>query len=194
MGQSARCKRTINRGKKRKIAMTNEELHETNQLFLQTLRKSQMPFNELGQPLESQAVEIIESGWKGVGYLMVAHRTYDDGHLWGCKRVAHDVSSAKELDHWFSVRIAERYTPLFRYYVSDAPTAAANKEYMKGAIIHEEHSLGYTVLVESMFAPNVPAAISAYASAELSAPSVASEFALMVDIGKRGVKVVHFSR
>ena len=176
--------------------MTNKVLRETNRLFLQMLRRSQGERldNELGKTLESQAVEIIQSGWTGVGYLMVAHNPHpQNGHLWGCKRVSHDVSSAKELDQWFRVKMAERFTPLFRYYLSDAPTAAANKRYMKGTIIHEEHALGYTVLVESLFAPDVPAEVSLYAADELNAPSVASEFALMVDMGKKGAKVMYFN-
>jgi hypothetical protein len=55
--------------------MTNKVLRETNRLFLQMLRRSQGERldNELGKTLESQAVEIIQSGWTGVGYLMVAH-------------------------------------------------------------------------------------------------------------------------
>jgi hypothetical protein len=172
--------------------MTRTEQQETNIAFLRSLTSQGPALNELAQPIQSKAVELIQSGWKGIGYLMVAPVLYDDGNLYGCKRVAHDVSSARELDRWFQERVAQGYTPLFRYYLHDSrKQARINADYMKGVIIHEERSCDYSVLVESMFMPEIPSAVIEYAVKAIDARSVASEFALQVSMCSMGAKFEH---
>jgi hypothetical protein len=173
--------------------MTRTEQKETNVAFLRSLTSHGPALNELAQPIQSQTVELIQSGWKGIGYLMVAPVLYDDGTLNGCKRVAHDVSSARELDQWFRERVAQGYTPLFRYYLHHSrKQARINADYMKGVIIHEQRSSDYSVLVESMFMlPGLPLAVIEHVAAAIDARSVASEFALQVSMCSMGVKVQH---
>jgi hypothetical protein len=64
--------------------MTRTEQRETNIAFLRSLTSQRPALNELAQPIQSQTVELIQSGWKGIGYLMVAPVLYDDGNLYGC--------------------------------------------------------------------------------------------------------------
>jgi hypothetical protein len=104
----------------------------------------------------------------------------------------HDVSSARELDQWFRERVVQGYTPLFRYYLhASRKQARINSDYMKGVIIHEERSCDYSVLVESMFMPEVPSAVIEYAATAIDARSVASEFALQVSMSSMGAKFQH---
>lgn len=172
--------------------MTRIEQRETNIAFLRSLTSQKPALNELAQPIQSQTVELIQSGWTGIGYLMVSPMLYDDGNLYGCKRVAHDVSSARELDQWFRERVVQGYTPLFRYYLhASRKQARINADYMKGVIIHEERSCDYSMLVEAMFMPEVPSAVIEYAATAIGARSVASEFALQVSMCSMGAKFQH---
>lgn len=173
--------------------MSNKEVREVNRVLLQRLRRMGGPINESGHPTNSEAVAMIKSGWQGIGYLLLAPKPSSQGHLYGAKRVAHDVSSAKELDAWFRTRVGEGFTPVFRYYLSDSPsTASSNKKYMMGEILHEEASCGYTVLMEAML-NGAPAfkEINAYLSQGLLAPDIAKEFAFLVDMGKMGARFIH---
>ena len=178
--------------------MTRTEQKETNVAFLRSLTSHGPALNELAQPIQSQTVELIQSGWKGIGYLMVAPVLYDDGTLYGCKRVAHDVSSARELDQWFRERVAQGYTPLFRYYLHHSrKQARIHADDMKGVIVHEERSCEYSVLVEWGLLPfhgvsaEDMAEVIKYAVKALDARSVASEFALEVSMSSKGMKIEH---
>ena len=178
--------------------MTRTEQQETNAAFLRSLTSQGPALDESGQPIQSQAVGLIQSGWKGIGYLMVAPMPYDDGTLYGCKRVAHDVSSAYELDQWFRERVAQGYTPLFRYYLHDSrKQARIHADDMKGVIVHEERSCDYSVLVEWVVLPFPGVSgedmteVIQYAVKALDARSVASEFALQVSMSSKGMRVEH---
>jgi hypothetical protein len=107
--------------------------------------------------LTSQAEQLLQSGWDGVGYLLAAPQTHPHPEtgkqvVYSRKRVAITSEQAADMEVWFHELVAQGYIPFCRFYLKRGKCPMRNSEF-KNIIVHRAKVAGWEVIAE--FIPRV---------------------------------------
>lgn len=119
---------------------------------MEFFRQCRTAKTESGLELKSQASELIQSGWDGIGYMMVATapelvRGQSGIGRKRCVFATQGEDAVLEFQGWYRERISETWAAGWRYYLSSKRCTMADDEF-KGQIVYRNVGDKGSVLVE----------------------------------------------